>query len=105
MLLVTALWVLLTTAVLLCCYINYFAVMSAVMSIRFAHLISVDFFSDLMSILHSLAETGVSVHTTLNTYTYSSPSTYTYSPLCASAFSIFTGAVKQGVYAVCAHCI
>lgn len=28
---------------------------------RFAHLINVDFFADLMSILHSLAETGVSV--------------------------------------------
>ena len=27
--------------------------------LRFAHLISVDFFSDLMSVLHSLAETGV----------------------------------------------
>ena len=27
---------------------------------RFAHLISVDFFADLMSVLHSLAETGVS---------------------------------------------
>ena len=30
--------------------------------IRFAHLISVDFFSDLMSVLHSLAEAGVSVY-------------------------------------------
>ena len=28
-------------------------------SYRFAHLINIDFFSDLMSILHSLAETGV----------------------------------------------
>ena len=30
--------------------------------VRFAHLISVDFFSDLMSVLHSLAEAGVSVY-------------------------------------------
>ena len=28
---------------------------------RFAHLINVDFFADLMSILHSLSETGVSL--------------------------------------------
>ncbi len=32
-----------------------------VLSNRFAHLINIDFFADLMSVLHSLAETGVSV--------------------------------------------
>lgn len=46
------------------CYLCYF--------LRFAHLISVDFFSDLMSVLHSLAETGVrqSLHSSLKCASY-----------------------------------
>ena len=72
------------------------------MSPRFSHLISVDFFSDLMSVLHSLAETGVSEHVTqcermvlvlLHKQCVNTNSV----PPCV------VGSDKQGVHVVCAH--